>query len=387
MQSIIDTSALLTTYGRSPIHFVRGEGSRLWDSAGKAYLDCLAGIAVVSAGHANPDVCRAVCAQAGELVHVSNLFWTEPMVVLAERLRQSSPVDGRVFFANSGAEANECAIKLARKSAGAGRFRIVCAEGSFHGRTLATLAATGQPGKWQGFEPLPEGFVHARFNDASSFADSIDGTTAAIFIEPILGEGGIIPAEESFLASLRELADEHQLALIFDEVQCGMGRTGAMWAHQNYGITPDIFTSAKALGNGFPIGACVASSRVADAFAPGDHGSTYGGGPVVCAAALASWNVIEGVLESIPHKAERFVRGITAIPGVQEVRGRGLMLAAVLEGEHAGAVAAACLSAGLIVNAVRPNVIRFTPPLVITDDEIDEACGIFGQAVLSASGA
>jgi len=367
---------LLDTYSRVDVTFVAGRGCALFDEEGKEYLDCLGGLAVVAAGHANERVAAAICDQAHKLVHVSNLYWTVPMVDLARRVRDITGW-GRVFFANSGAEANEGAIKLARKWAGLGRSKIVCAHGGFHGRTLAALAATGQPSKWEGFDPLPGGFVHATFNDLGSFADAVDPETAAIFVEPIQGENGVIPASREFLQGLRRLANESNCLLIFDEVQTGMGRTGSWWAHQHYGVTPDLFTCAKALANGLPIGAIVADEPAASAFRPGDHASTFGGGPVPCAAALATIEVLDGQIGSVRRKGDLLCSYLRKFDHVADVRGVGLLVGAVLDAPLAAQVAAVALSHGLVVNAVAPDVVRFAPPLVITDEQIADAAQLF----------
>ena len=371
----MEQTYIMNTYARFPITFVAGKGCRLKDSTGREYLDCLAGIAVVSAGHSNPKVAAAIAQQAGTLGHVSNLFWNEPGLRLAAKLRQLTGGWGTVFFGNSGAEANECAIKLVRKWAGPGRFKIICAEGSFHGRTLGALAATGQPAKWAGFEPLPAGFVHVRYNDLQAFAGAIDAATGGIWVEPILGENGVIPADAKFLEGLRELCDRHKLALMFDEVQCGMGRTGSWWAFQQYGVTPDLFTCAKALANGFPIGACVAQDELAGAFTPGAHASTFGGNPLACAAALATIDYFEeaGLLAAAQERGRELTAILAKLPHVKEVRGRGLLLGAVLTAPKASAVATAALKEGLVINSVRDDVLRFAPPLVITKGEIREA--------------
>jgi acetylornithine/N-succinyldiaminopimelate aminotransferase len=374
------TAPLMHTYQRAQVEFVAGRGCMLYDSAGNEYLDCLGGIACVAAGHGNEQIAAAVYEQMSRLTHVSNLFWTAPMTELARRLHDTCGF-GKVFFANSGAEANECAIKLVRKWAGPGRSTIVCAQGSFHGRTLGALAATGQPAKWAGFEPLPAGFVHVPFNDIDAFAAAVDETTAAIMIEPIQGENGVVPATGAFLSGLRELADDTGCALVFDEVQTGVGRTGAWWAFQTYGIAPDVFTSAKALGNGLPVAACVAADHLSGAFGPGDHATTFGGGPVVCAAALATLDVLAGVLDTVADKSARLREGLRAVPHVREVRGAGLLLAAVLDAERAGEVTDAALELGLVVNAVLADTVRFAPPLVITPAEIDDALHIFCAAV------
>ena len=379
----------MDTYARADVTFVRGEGCRLWDDAGREYLDCLGGLAVVAAGHANPAVADAVAAQMRTLVHVSNLFWTQPMADLARRLRALTGW-GNVFFANSGAEANECAVKLVRKWAGStsrsesrsgstsrseSRSEIVAAHSSFHGRTLATLAATGQPAKWEGFAPLPAGFTHVPFGDVEALDAAVGGQTAAVLLEPVQGEGGVRPAPPGYLQAVRDLTRERGVALVFDEVQTGMGRTGTWWAFQGEGVTPDVFTVAKGLANGLPIGACIASDDVAAAFGPGSHATTFGGGPVPCAAALATIAELERAScpEIVTERGAALAAGLEALPFVDHVRGRGLLLAAELTGPFAADLAAAALAAGLVVNAVTPSAIRFSPPLVISPKEIATA--------------
>jgi len=380
--------AFLNTYAPPEILFVKGEGSKLYDSSGKAYLDLLAGIAVVSVGHNNPAVTQAISKQAGELTHLSNLFFTEPSMKLADKLKEITGW-GKVFFANSGAEANECAIKLARKWAGPGRYKMLCAHQSFHGRTLGTLPSTGQPAKWKGFEPLGDAYIHLDFNDLSQFEAAVKSTPkeelAAIWVEPIQGEGGIVPGTKEFLFGLRKLCDENNLALIFDEVQCGMARTGTWWAFQGYGVEPDIFTSAKALGNGLPIGACIAKEEF-DVFVPGDHASTFGGSPIPSAAALATIEYIESenLLEKIPAKEKLFREEFSKLPHVSELRGKGLMLACVLDEEKANDVCTKALELGLILNAVRPSLLRLTPALTISDDEIKESAKLLAAAIKEA---
>lgn len=372
---------LMDTYARAPVTFVGGRGCLLYDDAGGEYLDCLGGLAVVAAGHSHDRVTAAIAEQAATLVHTSNIYWTRPMQDLARRLVELTGW-GRVFFSNSGAEANECAIKLARKWAGPGRDKIVCAAGSFHGRTLAALAATGQPAKWADFEPLPAGFVHAPFNDLDAFASLVDGETAAIMVEPVQGENGVIPARKPFLEGLRALATDCDVLLIFDEVQTGVGRTGRFWAHQHYGVVPDVVTAAKALANGIPIGATIAADSAA-VFTPGDHGSTFGGGPVPCAAALATLEVLVdgGYVDDVTRKSELLTVKLAGLPHVSEVRGVGLLLAAVLDAPEAAEVAAAALANGLVVNAVAPDAIRFAPPLVIGDEQIADAVQLFALAL------
>jgi predicted acetylornithine/succinylornithine family transaminase len=379
---------LMTTYPPAPVTFVRGAGSVLWDDQGREYLDFLCGLAVTSLGHAHPVVADAVCEQARTLLHVSNLFGTEPQREVAatiDRLVDAGP--GRVFFCNSGAEANECGIKLARRWAGHGRFVVVSAYGSFHGRTLATLHATGQPAKHEPFQPLPEGFRHVAWRDIDALDTAMDPTVAAVLLEPVQGEGGVNPAGADYFRAVRRICNERDALLIVDEVQTGLGRTGEWFGFQHYGVTPDIVTVAKALGNGVPVGACWAREEVAAAFRPGDHGTTFGGQPLATAAARAVLAVMEA--EDVPARARaagaRLVSGLEQLPGVSAVRGLGLLVAVELEeGKSAGPVATAALDAGLVVNAVTPTAIRLAPSLLVRDDEIDRAVELLGQALGAA---
>ena len=377
---------LMQTYHRSEVTFVRGEGCWLYDDQGRKYLDFLAGIAVVAVGHANPRVAGAVADQMATLGHVSNLFGSEPMAQLADRLAGLSGLD-RVFFANDGATANEAAIKLARRygqnRGGADRYRVVSLLDSFHGRTLATLAATGQPQKQARFAPLPPGFSQVPAGDLEALAAEVDDTTAAVLLETVQAEGGVFPMTDGYLQEVRELCDERGALLIIDDVQAGLGRTGQWYSWQDRGIEPDIATSAKALANGLPIGACLARQDVAEAFEPGDHGTTFGGGPVVCAAALAVLDEISerDLLANCQSRSSQLAKGLGQIAGIRQVRGRGLLLAAVLEDEAAAEVAARALSEGLIVNAVRPDAIRFTPPLTVSSAEVDHALELLAKAM------
>jgi predicted acetylornithine/succinylornithine family transaminase len=371
---------LMTTYPPTTVTFVRGEGSRLWDDNGRQYLDFLSGLAVTSLGHAHPVVAEAVCAQAHTLLHVSNLFGTEPQREVAatiDRLVAAGP--GRVFFCNSGAEANECALKLARRWGGRGRYVVVSTYGSFHGRTLATLHATGQPAKHEPFQPLPEGFRHVAWRDVDALASALDPSVAAILLEPVQGEGGVNPAGPDYFQAVRRLCDERGALLIVDEIQTGLGRTGAWFGFQHYGVRPDVVTVAKALGNGVPIGACWARDEVAAAFQPGDHATTFGGQPLATAAARAVLAVMEA--EDVPGRARARGAYLTAalekLPNVEGVRGLGLLVAVELaEGKEAAPVAAAALEAGLVVNAVTPTALRLAPSLLVTEDEIDQAVAI-----------
>jgi acetylornithine/N-succinyldiaminopimelate aminotransferase len=383
------TNALMTTYAPTTVTFVRGRGTELWDDQGRRYLDFLCGLAVTSLGHAHPAVAEAVCAQAQTLLHVSNLFGTEPGPQVAATLDRLLGGGGRVFLCNSGAEANECAIKLARRWGGRGRHGVVSAYGSFHGRTLATLTATGQPTKHEPFQPLPDGFRYAAWNDLADLERQVDPTVvAAVMLEAVQGEGGVNPATPEYLRAVRELCDEREALLVFDEVQTGLGRTGRWFAFEHAGVRPDVVTMAKALGNGVPIGACWARADIATAFAPGDHATTFGGQPLAARAALAVLDVMEA--EAVPERAEkageRLSSALGALPQVATVRGLGLLLAAELvDGVDAKDVANRCLEAGLVVNAVTPTALRLAPPLLVSDDEIDEAVAILARVLEDTS--
>lgn len=389
MSGVIEREArvLMQTYGRRPVVFVRGEGSWLYDSREKPYLDCLTGLAVVSVGHANPRVSEAVTTQMDCLVHTSNLFYTEPMVLLAERLTNLSGM-ARAFFANCGATANEAAIKLARRWGqrhhGAGCFEVISLLDSFHGRTLATLAATGQPAKQATFNPLPPGFRQVPPADLGALAAAMSDATAAVMLETIQGEGGVVPLPVDYLQAVRHLCDEREVLLIVDDVQAGIGRTGEWFSWHGLGFTPDIATTAKALANGLPIGACLATEQVAAAFERGDHATTFGGGPVVCAAALAVLSEISerGLLANCRERSAQLGDGLKALPGVSHVRGRGLLLAAVLAEDVASEVTTRALDEGLVVNDVRPNAVRFAPPLSISEEEVTEAVSRFSRALV-----
>jgi predicted acetylornithine/succinylornithine family transaminase len=373
----------MNTYPPAAVSFVRGEGSRLWDASGKSYLDFLSGLAVTSLGHAHPDVAAALSDQARTLLHVSNLFGTTIGPEVAATLdRLIGGPDGRVFFCNSGAEANECAIKLARKWAGPGRYVVVSAYGSFHGRTLATLHATGQPQKHEPFQPLPEGFRHVAWDDLDALDGCLDASVvAAVLLETVQGEGGVNPASAAYLEGVRRLCDERGCLLMVDEVQTGLGRTGTWFGFQHAGITPDVVTIAKALGNGVPIGACWARDDVAGAFVPGDHATTFGGQPLATGAARAVLEVMQR--EDVPARAtaagERLTKSLESIPAVTSVRGYGLLLAAELDTPRSREIASAALEAGLIVNPVTESALRLAPSLLVTDDEIDEAVAILAE--------
>lgn len=371
---------VMPTYRRLPVTFVRGSGTWLEDSDGRKYLDFVAGIAVTALGHSHPAVTAAVSDQAARLVHTSNLYYTEPMARLADRLcGLLGWSDGKVFFANSGAEANECAIKLVRRWStakfGPSRSGTIAAERSFHGRTLETLAATGQPSKWEGFAPLPLGFRHVPFDDLTALRSAIDDAVCSVLLEPVQGEGGIFPASEGYLNGVRKICDEHQLAFICDEVQTGLGRTGRWFASED--SDPDVITLAKALGNGLPIGACVARGELADAFRQGDHATTVGGGPVVCAAALAVLDTIEN--ENLVENARvvgghlKRLLGSMDLEVVTGVRGEGLLLAVSLRSPIARDVVIGCLDEGLLVNDVAPDALRLCPPLNVSLPEVEKA--------------
>jgi len=373
--------SLFPTYARYPIRLVRGKGSRLWDDQGKEYLDFMSGLAVTNLGHAPDRVREALVRQLGELWHVSNLFHIEGQERAARLLVENSCADA-VFFCNSGAEANEAAVKLARryhrKVLGNDRYKIVTFERSFHGRTLATLTATGQDKVKDGFDPLPDGFVHVPLHDLAAVEAAVDGHTAAIMIEPVVAEGGVIPVEHDFLRALRELCDRHGLLLIFDEVQTGMGRTGKLFAYQHSGVEPDIFTLAKGLGSGFPVGAMLAREHLVPAFSAGSHASTFGGTPIAMAAVTAT---LETMLElDVPAKAAeageylmgRLREAARDLPNVAEIRGKGLLVGIQCTHPVADAVAE-MHRRGLLVVTAGPEVIRLLPNLLVTREEIDEA--------------
>lgn len=378
---------LMQTYTRQPISIVRGRGSKVYDMEGREYIDFVGGIAVNILGHGHPDLVQAIQRQAAQLIHVSNLYYTEPQVRLAQILVDHSCAD-RVFFCNSGAEANEAAIKLARRYGhdrhGANRFEIITMKNSFHGRTLATLTATGQEKVQKGFEPLVQGFVYAPFNDFAAIESLVTEKTAAIMLEPIQGEGGVHVADEAYLKSLREFCTQKDILLIFDEVQTGMGRTGTLFAYEQLGVEPDIMTLAKGLGGGMPIGACLAKDVVAAVFTAGTHASTFGGNPLACAAGLAVCRIlIEGrVLEQARRMGDYLAKGLADFKdrhrAVRDVRGLGLLQGMEVEID-AKAVVADCLSRGVLVNATSERVLRFVPPLIITQTEIDRVLDILSS--------
>ena len=373
-------AAVLPTYARADLTVVRGEGCRVWDDEGRAYLDFGAGIAVVGLGHRHPAVTEATHAQLDRLWHASNLYWTEPMLRLAGLLSERLG-GGQAFFCNSGAEANEAALKVARKSTG--RSRIVALEGGFHGRTYGALSATGQPGKWEGFGPLVPGFSFARPNEVESLEAAVapGGELAAILLEPVLGEGGVLPLEEGFVRAAAEIAREVGALLCVDEVQAGLGRTGTFFAYEQLGIEPDLVTLAKGLGNGLPIGALLVREGIADAIGPGDHGSTFGGNPVASAAACAVVEAIDdALLENVAARGAQLSAGLEKLPGVREVRGRGLLLAGLLD-RDASPVVDECRARGLLVLTAGPDVLRLLPPLVVTEAEVAEALGVLREVL------
>ena len=382
----------MPVFGPPAIMFDRGRGTELWDSDDKRYLDFLSGIAVVSLGHANEVVAEAIADQAETLLHVSNFFAnpvaTEAAVKLNGLLRDATGHEGQVFFTNSGAESNECAIKLARKHGGRGRHTVVSALGSFHGRTLATLAATGQPTKHEPFQPMPEGFRHVAWGDIEAMRSAVDGSVAAVLIESIQGEGGVNPASDEYLRAVRELCDETGALMILDEIQTGMCRTGQWFGFEHAGVKPDVVTLAKAMGNGMPVGACWARTDVAAVFEPGDHGSTYSGTAIACAAVNAT--IDEMVRMDAPQLANErgahLVAALENVSGVVGVRGRGLMLGVELAaGLDARRAYADLLEAGLIVNAVNPSTIRLLPPITVTEAELDEAVDMIAAALAAQS--
>ena len=387
----VPSSPLMATYPPPPVTFVRGEGSYLVDTDGRRYLDCLSGLAVTSLGHAHPAVADALATQASTLLHVSNLFGTEPGPEVARTLDRlvgdGEPAGGQVFFCNSGAEANECALKLARRFGGRGRHVVVSAYGSFHGRTLATLHATGQPAKHETFQPLPEGFRHVAWDDLDALAAALDPTVAAVLIEPVQGEGGVNPASAAYFQGVRRLCDERGALFMVDEVQAGLGRTGRWFGFHHLGVQPDVVTVAKALGNGVPIGACWARSDVAAVFRPGDHATTFGGQPLATAAARAVLAVMQQ--EDVPARAARAGARLTErldeLPAVAGVRGPGLLLAVELAGHDAVEINADLLAAGLVANAITPTALRLTPSLLISDDEIDVAVDIIAKVLGGAT--
>jgi acetylornithine/N-succinyldiaminopimelate aminotransferase len=388
---VLEDRYLMRTYKRGAVDFVRGEGALLWDADGREYLDFLAGITVCSLGHCHPAVVTAVQEQAGRLMHVSNLFYTEPMARLAERLSESS-LGGRVFFANSGTEANECAIKVARKHAhsrGIAAPEIVSFEGDFHGRSYGALAATPGLARNEALGPMLAGFRSVPRNDADALRGAVGENTAAILIEPIQGEAGIQPISDEALLAARQACDEAGALLILDEIQTGMGRTGSLWAYEQTPVRPDVITSAKALGGGMPIGACITGPAAADVLEPGDHGSTFAGGPVATAAALAVLEVVDdpALLRRVRELGAELRDGLAGLEGVEEVRGRGLMIGVGLKPDiDAHAVGADLLQRGLVVNVPVASTLRLLPPLLVESSQIERAVGLIGESLLGSSG-
>ena len=378
----LERGSVMGSYARLPVEFVRGEGALLWDVDGNEYLDFLCGISVTNLGHCHPQVVEAVRDQVGRLMHTSNLFYTEPAMVLAERLTSCS-LGGKVFFCNSGTEASEAAIKLARRARPGGD--VVVVHGAFHGRTYGALSATPQESKQAPFAPLVPGF-RAVAPEPGMLRAAVDSNTAAVMLEPIQGETGVHVLSGELLAAAREACDEHGAALVFDEVQCGMGRTGTLWAYEQTGVRPDAMTVAKALGGGLPIGALITGERLADVFAPGDHGSTFAGGPVVASAALAALAVTDDrrLLERVRELGAWMRSELERLPHVVGVRGRGLMLACELDVPAPAAVRSALLEQRLIVNATGPSTLRLLPPLTIGADEAAEGVRRLGAALAGA---
>ena len=378
----------MPVFGAPQVMFVRGRGTELWDSSGRRYLDFLGGLAVIGLGHSHPRITAVIAEQAATLMHVSNLFVNDKAMDAAIKinalLAETTGEVGQVFFCNSGAEANETALKLARKFGGRGRHGVVSAFGSFHGRTLAALAATGQPAKHEPFFPMPDGFRHVAFNDIAALEAAIDPSVAAVLLEPVQGEGGVLPADDQYLRDARTLCDERGLLLMIDEIQTGFGRTGEWFGFQHSGVTPDVVTMAKAMGNGFPVGATWAKRDVAAVFQPGDHGSTYSG----TALATAVVSAVIDEMRSIDAPGLAAKRGeylsarLGELPGVASVRGRGLLLAAELaDGRDAKIAYAELLAAGLVTNAVTATSLRFAPPLTVSEAEIDEAVAMVRQVL------
>lgn len=390
-----ESNYLMGNYARLPVLFVRGLGTRLWDDTGKEYIDFVSGLGACVAGHCHAEMIAAVVRQVTQLIHVSNLYYNRPQCELAEMLARFTFAD-KTFFCNSGTEAVEAAIKLARKYMrairGEDRYVIVSALRSFHGRTYGSMAATGQPEKYELFGPMPPGFVHVPFNDLSALEDAVGNDTCAVLLEPIQGEGGVYVADPGYLKGAWELCREKEALLILDEVQCGMGRSGALFAHEHYGITPDMMTIAKGLAGGLPIGALLTTEEAAKGFVPGDYGSTFGGNPLVCSAALATMMVLrEGQLvENAGQVGEYFKQKLAGLQestgALTEVRGIGLMLAVELEQEKAREIVEACLERGYVINNIGQNILRFLPPLSISRREVDGLIDVLGE-LLSGRGA
>ncbi|MDI3534883.1 MAG: acetylornithine/N-succinyldiaminopimelate aminotransferase [Thermosediminibacterales bacterium] len=387
----LEEKYILNTYKRLPVVLVKGEGVYVWDSEGNKYLDFLAGIAVNSLGHCHPNVVNAIKKQAEELIHCSNLYYIEPQIKLAKKLVEISCAD-KAFFVNSGAEANEAAIKIARKygkSSGKNRFEIITTLKSFHGRTLGALAATGQTKYQKGFGPLPEGFKYVAYNDLKAVEDAINESTCAVMVEPIQGEGGINIADPEYLQGLRNLCDKHDLLLIFDEIQCGLGRTGKMFAYEHSGVEPDIITLAKSLGGGVPIGAVLTKGSASNVFQPGDHGTTFGGNPLACSAANAVLDTLESeeLIKNASVVGEYFLDKLNEVkekyPVIKDVRGKGLMIGVELECEGAQFVLE-FQNKGVLINCTEGKVLRFLPPLTIQKSHVDSFIDVFKEVLKDA---
>ncbi len=380
---------VMNTYGRLPMALVRGEGVYVWDAEGNRYLDFVAGLAVNSLGHCHPAVVEAIREQAGTLMHVSNMYWIEPQVRLAKLLAENSALD-KVFFCNSGAEANEGAIKLARKYArkylGSDKYEIITMEKSFHGRTLAAITATAQPKYQKDLEPLPEGFRYVPFNDITALEKAVSPHTCAIMMEPVQGEGGVNTADYEYMQKVKQLCTDRDLLLIFDEVQCGLARTGKLFAYEHYGVEPDIMTLAKAIAGGFPMGALLAKEKIAACFQPGDHASTFGGNPLAAAAGCAAVSLLadKKFLAETVEKGRYFAGKLESLKEkysfVTDVRGKGLILGMGITADG-GEIVESCRRKGLLINCVGSNVLRFLPPLVISHEDIDEAVKILDEAM------
>ncbi len=381
---------IMSTYKRFPIVLVRGSGARVWDSNGKEYLDFVAGIAVCSLGHSHPKVVEAIKKQVEILTHVSNLYHMEPQILYARQLMENSFAH-KAFFCNSGAEANEAAIKLARKYAyentGKGKYELITMKDSFHGRTMATVTATGQTKFQVGFAPLLEGFKYVPFDNISALSDAITDKTCGVMLEPIQGEGGVKIPDDKYLSEVRRICDEKGILMILDEIQVGMGRTGTLFAYEHYKVKPDIVTLAKAVGNGFPIGVMMATDRVASAFQPGSHASTFGGNPLAMAAALATLETImnDGILENVRKVGAYFIKRLHEMKNkssiIKDIRGRGLIIGIEISIEGSQIVNA-CMDRGLLIKCVGGNVLRFVPPLTITEKDVNAAVAILGEVIM-----
>ena len=388
MNSNVTSSTIMNTYGERALTLVKGEGTTLWDDQGNEYLDALSGIAVTGLGHAHPGLATTLSEQANTLIHVSNLYNIEPQKRLADLLCDQSGMD-RVFFSNSGAEANEAALKIARKYGNSKDIKVptvITANGSFHGRTMATLSATGNPKVQDGFAPLVQGFKHVEYGSIDAVENAADGQTVAIMVEPIQGEGGVNTPPDDYLIKLRELCDKNGWLLILDEIQTGNGRTGKLFAYQHYGILPDIVTTAKGLGNGLPIGACLARGNAAEVLQPGNHGSTYGGNPLVCAGAhtVISTLINDNLIENASQRGEQLIEllkdSFADSDKVVDIRGKGLMVGIQLSGNCSQLVAAAAAK-GLLINVTAGNTIRLLPPLIVSEEEIKKIAAIVADIV------